>query len=505
MIIKILTGNKKINKYKLKSNKTRIGRGSNNDITINDKKVSRDHLILIAEKNTIKIKDLASTNGTYINGKRIRPEISYEIKTADSIRIGDNIINISQDEQVNSKKSKLLIPLATSLSLIVIIAIILLFFFKIPQNNTSETINIKTETVEEIDKAEVNNAETVSEETTLDIVVNNSPDLISIIEDVLPSVVDVSVLSNDGEECFGSGIIYDNEGYIITNYHLIQNYKIIDVATYKEETINAKLINYRRDIDIALLKILKNNLEVPVFGRSSDLKVGQDVIAIGSPYGLSSTVTKGIVSSFRDVEFENIKMSNAIQHDAEINPGNSGGPLINSDGEVIGINFFIISPDYSSTGLNFAIPIDLVLSEVTTLKETELAEEYVEEVPDKTYDERYIYLDQIYKILGEYEKAINHMNYYYENTEFSSLDELIEFERTFLSKLGEINRDLQNINVPQRYKDAHLHMISLANSMYSYIEQKIKYLEEDSINAADSMIEKFNNTYSELVNYYNNL
>jgi len=111
------------------------------------------------------------------------------------------------------------------------------------------------------------------------------------------------------------------------------------------------------------MEIENQNLSVPVFGTSSNLKIGQDVVAIGSPYGLTSTATKGIVSAVRDVNFENINVANAIQHDADINPGNSGGPLVYLNGKVIGINFIVISPDYSSSGLNFAIPIDLVLKE----------------------------------------------------------------------------------------------------------------------------------------------
>ncbi len=501
MIISIIDENKIKKIFRIKSTITRVGRGPENDIVIQDRKISRNHLQLLKDKNTLKIKDLNTTNGTYINNIKIKPGIFYDVKHVDKIKIGSNIISVLSTIPDKKTKNKLVVPLAVSLSVVVLTAIILTVIFTNNDRNTNQDkISTSTEIIETTSGPGVE-----VEESTVEVIEGIPTDITSIIEDMLPSVVDISIIDSYGGRYNGSGVVHNEEGYIITNYHVIENSKDISIKTYEENTLKAEFINYRKDIDIALLKVENQNLEVPIFGKSSELKIGQDVVAIGSPYGFSSTVTKGIISAIRDLEDGHINISDSIQHDADINPGNSGGPLIDSNGKVIGINFSIFSPDQSSSGLSFAIPIDIVLEEIPILMKTELIEETEEDTIIETYDENYIFLDKIYKILGEYEKAINHMNYYYENSDFSNLNELIDFEKSFLNKLGEINSDLQNIGVPSRYKNVHTHMIGLANNMYSYIEQEIDYLEKNNMDAADNMIDQFNNTYSELVTYYNNL
>lgn len=357
-----VTNQRSISKqYNITSNMIKIGRGPDNNIVIPDKKVSRNHLAIIKDKNTYKIRDLGSRNGTYINGKKIISGKIYSLSESDIIKIGDKTLTISPTKSKTETKKKFLIPLAIALSAVVIIAIALTIIFI---NKAKESQSISTEPTvvqEEIkEEEEPEQDEAVSEITEEDTVLEGSLD----IDRILQQVVDIHVITNDNLEGGGSGTIYSSDGYIITNYHVIEGANIIDVKTHDGKKYAAEIIFTNKEIDIALLKINAQNLVPADFGNSSDLKLGDEVIAIGSPYELSSTITKGIVSSRRDIEFEDIKIINAIQHDAAINPGNSGGPLINSKGEVVGINSFIMSPDYSNTGLNFAIPIDLVLEKI---------------------------------------------------------------------------------------------------------------------------------------------
>jgi len=365
MIISVLVRNKIKKNYTIDSNSVRIGRGSDNSITLRDKKISRNHILIFRDKNNLRIKDLNSTNGSYINNIKIKPDRFYDIKTEDNIRIGSSIIRISPEKHTQRTKNKLIIPLAISLSTVVIIAIILISIFANNDRKPAETIiESPTETIEAIDEPEIEDEDIVLEDNTAKNVDEIPSDVSSIIENILPSVVEIGVVTKNGEEYGGSGVIYNDNGYIITNYHVIENSETIYVRTYDGNIISAKLIGSKKNFDLALLKIESQNLKVPIFGTSNNLKIGQDVVAIGSPYGLTGTATKGIVSSLkREVKFDFINILNAIQHDADINPGNSGGPLIDLDGKVVGINFSIISPDYSSSGLSFAIPIDLVLRE----------------------------------------------------------------------------------------------------------------------------------------------
>ncbi len=159
----------------------------------------------------------------------------------------------------------------------------------------------------------------------------------------------------------GSGFIIDSDGYILTNAHVIRGMDKIRVTTSDEEKYDAKIIGRDDKTDIALLKIESDTpLPTVKLGDSSILKVGQSVLAIGSPYGLDQTVTSGIISALgRRLPSENYVPF--IQTDAAINPGNSGGPLINAEGKVIGINSQIISPVRAFAGVSFAIPINVAI------------------------------------------------------------------------------------------------------------------------------------------------
>jgi serine protease Do len=156
----------------------------------------------------------------------------------------------------------------------------------------------------------------------------------------------------------GTGIVIDERGYVVTNFHVVQEVERLRVTTVDGDEYEARVIAYDSREDLAIIKIdPRRPLPVMVMGTSSDLMLGEDVIAIGNAYGYESTVTRGIVSHrSRDVEVnEEQAYRDLIQIDAAINPGNSGGPLINADGEVIGINVAIRA---GAQRIGFAIPID---------------------------------------------------------------------------------------------------------------------------------------------------
>ncbi len=161
------------------------------------------------------------------------------------------------------------------------------------------------------------------------------------------------------EEGQGSGFILDKDGHVLTNYHVIANARQIEATLYNRKTYKADLIGVDRPHDLAVIQIHGGGFTPATLGDSRGLQVGQKVFAIGNPFGLSGTMTRGIVSSIRSVQEPNgAGIDEAIQTDAAINPGNSGGPLLNSRGEVIGINTLIASNVGQSAGIGFAIPIN---------------------------------------------------------------------------------------------------------------------------------------------------
>ncbi len=180
-----------------------------------------------------------------------------------------------------------------------------------------------------------------------------------------------------GGEATGSGFVIDTEGHVITNNHVIEGASKVTVKLGDSETsYDAEVVGTDPGTDIALLKVDAPESEFhPLrLGRSSDLEVGDPVVAIGNPFGLDRTVTSGIVSALqRDIQAPNgFSISHVIQTDAAINPGNSGGPLINAEGAVIGINAQIATGGggNGNVGIGFAIPIDTVRANLEQLKET---------------------------------------------------------------------------------------------------------------------------------------
>ena len=161
------------------------------------------------------------------------------------------------------------------------------------------------------------------------------------------------------ENSLGSGVIVSDDGYILTNLHVISGADAIQVGLQDGRSAAARVVGADPDTDLALLKVDIGGLDPIQLGRSDDLKVGDVVLAIGDPYGVGQTVTQGIVSAVGRSQLGLSTFENFIQTDAAINPGNSGGALVNARGELVGINTALFSPSGGSNGIGFAIPVNL--------------------------------------------------------------------------------------------------------------------------------------------------
>src|SRR5579864_885574 len=202
---------------------------------------------------------------------------------------------------------------------------------------------------------------------------------ISVYKRNIPSVVNVTsramafdffygLVPQEGQ---GSGFVIDKDGHILTNYHVIADARQVEVTLHNRKKYKATVVGTDPPHDLAVIQIKASDLTPAVLGDSRNLQVGQKVYAIGNPFGLAGTMTRGIVSSIRPVREPNGAMiDEAIQTDAAINPGNYGGPLMNWHGEVIGINTMILSNVGQNAGIGFAIPINTakaVLNDLLTL------------------------------------------------------------------------------------------------------------------------------------------
>ena len=169
----------------------------------------------------------------------------------------------------------------------------------------------------------------------------------------------------------GSGFVWDKNGLIVTNYHVIRNAKRLIIELHDKSQWEAQIIGRAPEKDLAVLRIeAPQELLFPLpMGDSSELEVGRKVLAIGNPFGLDTTLTTGVVSALgREIDApNNRRIRNVIQTDAAINPGNSGGPLLNSLGQLIGVNAAIYSPSGASAGIGFAIPVNTVKEVVPQL------------------------------------------------------------------------------------------------------------------------------------------
>src|SRR5712692_5340305 len=197
---------------------------------------------------------------------------------------------------------------------------------------------------------------------------------IALFRQASPSVVFITTLARQRDlfslnmsempQGSGSGFIWDQEGHIITNFHVIQDASGAKVTLADHSEWDAQLVGVAPDQDLAVLyiKAPKNQLKPLAIGTSADLEVGQSVFAIGNPFGLDQTLTMGIISALgREINATTGRtIAGVIQTDAAINPGNSGGPLLDSGGRLIGVNTAIYSPSGASAGVGFAIPVDTV-------------------------------------------------------------------------------------------------------------------------------------------------
>lgn len=202
-------------------------------------------------------------------------------------------------------------------------------------------------------------AKTADEENSISVYRKVSEGVVNITSIVLERDFFLNPIPREGA---GSGSIIDAEGHILTNHHVIQNSGKIEVTLGDGSKWPASLVGSDPTNDLAVIKIKapKEKLTVIPMGDSSDLQVGQKVLAIGNPFGLGQTLTTGIISSLgRSIRAEGgNQIENVIQTDAAINPGNSGGPLLDSDGKIIGVNSAIISPTGASVGIGFAVPVN---------------------------------------------------------------------------------------------------------------------------------------------------
>jgi len=210
--------------------------------------------------------------------------------------------------------------------------------------------------------------------TTRGALTSQERNLTELFEEVSPSVVYVTSLAvrrnmfrfNVFEipQGAGSGFIWDRNGHIVTNYHVIQRGERFEVTLADGSTWAATPVGGAPEKDLAVLQLDSpaDTLRPIELGTSGDLKVGQSVLAIGNPFGFDRTLTTGIISALgREIEsLSRVPIKNVIQTDAAINPGNSGGPLLDSAGRLIGVNTAIVSPSGGYAGIGFAIPVDTV-------------------------------------------------------------------------------------------------------------------------------------------------
>ncbi len=194
------------------------------------------------------------------------------------------------------------------------------------------------------------------EQNNIDVYKKVSPAVVNITSTAVAFDFFYGAVPQEGQ---GSGFIIDKEGHILTNYHVVENARQVEVTLSNKKKYKAQIIGLDRSHDLAVIQIKAPDVKWVTMGDSSSLQVGQKVYAIGNPFGLSGTMTRGIVSSIRSVRTpDGAFIDEAIQTDAAINPGNSGGPLLNSRGEVVGINTMILSQVGQSAGIGFCIPVN---------------------------------------------------------------------------------------------------------------------------------------------------
>ena len=199
------------------------------------------------------------------------------------------------------------------------------------------------------------------EKSTIELFLAASPSVVSITTERLQLN---SLFGAEVAQGAGSGFVWDERGHVVTNFHVIEGANTVYVQLHAGDPIPARVVGGARQYDIAVVKLahLPDTLQPLPVGTSKALQVGQATYAIGNPFGLQRTLTTGIVSALerRLPTAQGREVRGVIQTDAAVNPGNSGGPLLNSSGQLIGVNTAILSESGSSAGIGLAIPVDLV-------------------------------------------------------------------------------------------------------------------------------------------------
>jgi S1-C subfamily serine protease len=252
----------------------------------------------------------------------------------------------------------------------VAIAVLLVGFFSYFTTSRSRTFHLINSPAEKIEVTEAATNEPLDgeEQNNISVYRKNIGSVVNVTSKAVAFDFFYGLVPQEGQ---GSGFIIDHDGHILTNYHVIAEARQVEVTLHNRKKYRATVVGTDRSHDLAIIQIKAPELAPMTLGDSKNLQVGQKVYAIGNPFGLSGTLTSGLVSSIRSVqEPEGVTIDEAIQTDAAINPGNSGGPLLNSRGEVIGINTMIASNSGQNAGIGFAIPINTakaVLNDLVTL------------------------------------------------------------------------------------------------------------------------------------------
>jgi S1-C subfamily serine protease len=263
---------------------------------------------------------------------------------------------------------KLLRPIAIALLLVACF-----FYYTTYRSGTLHLVSSPNARVE-ITEAASNEPLNPEEQNNISVYRKNISSVVNVTSKAVAFDLFYGLVPQEGQ---GSGFIIDRDGHILTNYHVIadavSSHGQIEITLHNRKKYRATVVGTDRSHDLAILQVKASDVSPMVLGDSRSLQVGQKVYAIGNPFGLAGTLTSGIVSSIRQVqEPDGVYIDEAIQTDAAINPGNSGGPLLNSHGEVIGINTMIASnPGVAqSAGIGFAIPINTakaVMNDLLTL------------------------------------------------------------------------------------------------------------------------------------------
>ncbi len=257
---------------------------------------------------------------------------------------------------------KLLRPIA-----IAVLLVGFFFYYTTYRSGTFRTVNSPSAKVEITEAAGTEPLEQ-EEQNNISVYHKNIGSVVNVTSKAVAFDFFYGLVPQEGQ---GSGFIIDRDGHVLTKYHVIADARQVEVVLHNRKKYRATVVGTDRSHDLAIIQIKAPDLAPMTLGDSRNLQVGQKVYAIGNPFGLAGTLTSGIVSSIRQVqEPDGVTIDEAIQTDAAINPGNSGGPLLNSHGEVIGINTMIASNVGQNAGIGFAIPINTakaVLNDLLTL------------------------------------------------------------------------------------------------------------------------------------------